>query len=149
MKKFFSFLILFFLVVFSFNSFAATTVVNTSLAQGIYKCTFTCGTDSAGSATYAAKATPFNIDGWVMYVITNPGSTGPTDDYDITLTDDDGVDIMGGALLNRDITNSEQAAPLIATGYYRDRYVSGPLTLTITNNSVNNATTVVTIYYRR
>ena len=104
--------------------------------------TFTCGTDSAGSATYA-NVTTKPLFGFVYMAETNPGTTGPTDNYDIVLNDSDGVDIFGGNLMNRDTSNSERAIPAITA------FVDGTLTLAVTNNSVNNATFVLKVYLYR
>lgn len=107
-------------------------------------------TTIASSSTFTAFAsTPHRVDGYVVKAVTNPGATGPTDNYDITLTDSEGCDCMGGTLADRDITNTEQATPLIGTAYYGHSFVEGPLTCTITNNAVVNATTKVSVYFRR
>lgn len=99
--------------------------------------------------TVTAEAIDVNPQGYVFMVVTNPGSTAPTDNYDITLTDADGVDIMGGTLANRDEATSEQAVPAVATGIYGGRYVYTAPTLNISNNSVNGATGTVVIYVAR
>jgi len=66
-------------------------------------------TSTAGGA--ADAATSAVVNGRLCKVVTNPGATAPTDDYDITITDSDGADVMGGACANRDTANSEQAVP--------------------------------------
>ena len=110
--------------------------------------TFTCTAD-ASAHTYPVTASNVDIDGYVFLVVTNPsGVTAPTDAYDITLTDSDGVDVMGGELADRSDSNSEQAVPLI-DGVFGSRFVKGPLTITITGNSVDSAVTVVTVFYYR
>jgi hypothetical protein len=106
----------------------------------VYVRTFTATADS-GDASFPATITTSKIDGFVFMVITNPGATGPTDDYDITLTDADGVDVAAGYLADRDISNSEQYV------LDRPRYVDGDLTITITNNSVNSAVSVIQVFY--
>lgn len=105
-------------------------------------------TADASAATVPATASTVSIDGYVILVITNPGSTAPTDNYDITLTDADGVDVMGGTLANRDAANTEQAVPMIGA-VYGGRWVSGIITLNITNNSVNSATGTVQVFVQR
>lgn len=98
---------------------------------------------TADSADATIPATTIsNVDGYVYAVITNPGSTAPTDNYDIVMTDADGIDVMGGALLNRDTSTSEQAFP--SDGF--SRYVKGNLIATWTNNSVNSATGTLIIH---
>lgn len=70
---------------------------------------------------------------YLFHMITNPGATAPTDNYNITLLDDDGVDMAGGELLLRDTENSEQAIPKIASGVYGERIANGGLAVTITS----------------
>jgi hypothetical protein len=73
---------------------------------------------------------------------------GPTDNYDITITDAHGVDVMGGELNNRDAINSEQALPKI-DAVYGGGIINETVTLNISNNSVNSATGTVTLYIDR
>lgn len=82
------------------------------------------------------------ILGYVVRVITDPGSTAPTDDYDIELHDAYGCDLMGGALNDRDTTATEQAMPIIG-GASSGALVLDTLELNITGNSVNSATGTV------
>lgn len=109
--------------------------------------TANCTADAAdGSfpATVLARtgADLANTDGlWLQQMVTNPGSTAPQDNYDITITDVDGVDLLGGAGANRDTANSEVAFPTITA-----RPLNGNITLTITNNNVNSATVVVKVF---
>lgn len=101
--------------------------------------TVSCTAD-ASAATFPAT-TISDVDGYLMLVVTDPGSTAPTDNYDITLVDSNNMDVMGDNLLNRDTSNSEQASPSETP-----RYVNGDLTMNITNNAVNSATLTVTLY---
>lgn len=107
--------------------------------------TWTAHTD--GSVT--SEAIDIDPQGYVFMVVTNPGAVAPTALYDITLTDADGVDIMGGTLANRSATASEQVIPAVVSGIYGGRYVIGGLTLNLTNNSVNGAGGTVVIYVAR
>lgn len=129
---------------------AAGTITYTEkkLPNNVWVITFTCTGDGSGGSYPSDVSNAMDIEGYVFLVITNPGSTGPTDDYDIVLNDADGVDIMGGQLEDRDESNSEQAVPYI-DGVRGSRYVHGVLTPVITNNSVNSAVTVITIYFYR
>lgn len=99
--------------------------------------------DTDGSVPTASISDTFLDKIRGMYITegrTNPGSTAPTDNYDITITDEDGIDIMGGSLTNRDEANSEAVAPAIATGLYWPRIITDNITFTLANNSVNSAT---------
>ncbi len=107
-------------------------------------------TTIASSSTFTSlSSAPIQIDGYVHKVVTHPGTTGPTDDYDVTLTDSESCDCMGGALADRDIANSEQSWPIIGGTTYGESFVEGPLTCNISNNAVVDATTKVSVYFRR
>lgn len=104
---------------------------STSIQTILVSCT--AGTD-AEVGTYP-DATIVPKRGWVFLAETNPGTTAPTDDYDIVLTNANGVDVMGGALLNRDETNTERAIPGVS-GWVD----GGVVTVETSNNSVSAAT---------
>lgn len=115
----------------------------TKLESQVYTVTYTWTADAANGSV-PATAGP-SVEGLVVMAVTDPGSTAPTDNYDITFTNPDGADVFGGELVDRDTSNTEQAAPLVGNSYGQ-RYVKGPLTLNITNNSVNSATGTVKVY---
>lgn len=98
--------------------------------------------------TYGDDRTEQLWSGYIIRVVTNPGDTAPTDDYDITITDAEGCDVMGGELANRDTSTSEQAVPKIGSAY-GGAYVEGQLTLNVSGNSVGSATGKVVIYIER
>ena len=100
------------------------------------------------SLTAAVSGGIDSIKGWsCVLAVTDPGATAPTDDYDITIEDEYGVDIFGTALNNRDTANSEQALPLIATSTYGPRLITGNLTFKLANNSVNSALGQCVLYF--
>jgi hypothetical protein len=73
--------------------------------------------DFVGDAsTGSVPDTSLTISGYVYKVITNPGSTAPTANYDIVLGDaeDSTLDALASALLNRHTTTTEQVYPKIA-----------------------------------
>lgn len=78
--------------------------------------------------------------------VTDPGSTAPTDNYDITIEDEYGVDIMGGSLLNRNTANSEQAIPQVGSGL-ASRLCAGTWSFKLSGNSVNSATGKCVLYF--
>lgn len=82
-------------------------------------------TSTAGGA--AALATTKRFFGQVLALVTDPGSTAPTDNYDITITDDDSYDVMQGAGADRDTANTETAVPTATSVAF------GALTLNVTN----------------
>lgn len=79
---------------------------------------------SDGSVT----ATSLPIDGEILRVVTDPdGTDAPTDNYDIALNDEDGFDILGGGLANRDTANTEAVVPSARVVHY------GACSLAVTN----------------
>jgi hypothetical protein len=71
------------------------------------------------------------LNGYIRAVKTNPDNTAaPTDLYDITLTDEDGFDVLAGAGANRSTVNTEQIQPTINS---QPVAVDSPLELKITN----------------
>lgn len=105
-------------------------------------------TADASAATVPTTTTTSHLRGHIFMIATVPGSPAPTDNYDITLTDADGVDVTGGEGANRDTTAPEQITPKMG-GLYGPRYVPTTLTLTLSGNSVNSATGSVKVYIRR
>jgi hypothetical protein len=87
------------------------------------------------------------INGYIVQVVTDPGATAPTDNYDIVLNDSDSMDIMGGRLQNRDTSNSEQEVPLIG-GTYMPRYVNGSVSLDIDNAGNAKGGTIIIYVWR-
>lgn len=113
---------------------------NWTRGQGVALTTVEWTSDASGDAT-----DEFDFDGQIYRVVTTPGAGGlaPTTLYDVTLLDEDGHDILGGAGANRSATVSEQLdltslAPLV---HY------GTLTLTVAAAGDANAGTVK-IYWR-
>ena len=76
------------------------------------------------------------------------GSTAPTDNYDITIEDSDGVDVLGGAGANRDAANTERVMPLYGTTPHPCP-INGALTVKIAGNIVNAATGKIKLYFVR
>lgn len=106
--------------------------------------------DGAGAATATV-----DLDGQILKVVTNPGTAAPTDDYDITILDEDGIDIVQGLLANRDTINSEEVYPykLITVGgtgtdrIHQPIYHAGPVTFTVANAGASKAG-IARIYWR-
>ena len=120
------------------SAVGTVTLTSADIVEGqdveIYTYTMTA---DASDGSFPATAT-YPINGWIIRVETNPGSTAPTALYDITLTDQDGLDVMNDALANRSATATEHVlAP--------QPYVRGGVTITPTNNSVNSAVVVLRI----
>lgn len=95
------------------------------LANGrvIQKISIAWTSSSGGAATGSID----DLKGFLVKVVTNPDdSAAPTDDYDITLVDSNGVDAAQGLIANRDTANSEEkymtpsgsATPVLLDGTY-------------------------------
>src|SRR3990167_9008752 len=67
-----------------------------------------------------------HVGGTLLALATNPGATAPTDNWDVTLVDGDGLDRPDGVGASRDTTPSERVA---ITGA---RFVAVGETLTLT-----------------
>jgi hypothetical protein len=74
--------------------------------------------------------------------VTSPDTTAPTAAYDITVTDVNNTDVMGGKLADRSATLSEQVSPYIGA-LYGKRPVSGALTLNVSNAGDAKSGTVI------
>lgn len=95
--------------------------------------------------SFTTATTRWAVDGYVFMVIVNPGATAPTAAYDVTLLDSDGMDIMGGELTDLSATVTAQFVPKI-NSVYGTRFVRGPLSMTLSGNSVNGAIGEIIIY---
>jgi hypothetical protein len=105
--------------------------------------------DTAGTTVALVEADVMSY--FLCSMETNPGATAPTDDYDIVINTAGGVDILGGAGANRDTANTEIAYPTVdaTTGQKACVPINGALSLVLSGNSVNNATTVIKLFLTR
>jgi hypothetical protein len=84
-------------------------------------------TSSSGDATQSVE-----IDGVIVRLITDPGATAPDDNYDVTVIDEFGLDLLNGQGADRDDTNTEHV--LLAGGLATTHvYHEGTCTVTIAN----------------
>lgn len=108
-------------------------------------------TSSAGGAADSVDSKV--VSGVILQITTNPDDVAaPTDNYDIVINDEDGVDVAQGLLANRDTLNSESVVPLKETTigantYSAPVFVDSKLTLQV---SAAGATKQgrVTLYHR-
>jgi len=107
--------------------------------------------DSAAGSVSQLSTKP--VFGEILRITTNPGATAPTDQYDVTILDEDSVDVALGTLANRATATTQTVYPTVAgsaTTPVSDvrMAVAGRITLTIAaaGNSKNGR---VTIYLRR
>lgn len=130
------------------------TETQTRMADGYRITTLAFTADSTG--TVASYETTAYFRGVIKQVVTNPDtslapadSTGrtPSDNYDITLTNVDGVDVMGGALANRDSVNTEMAFPKSPANADWLFINDSKLTVAVTGNTKPNARGTIKIYW--
>lgn len=110
------------------------------------------------SATGAVTGTSKKIVGELIRGVTDPGTPAPTDNYDIVITDEEGVDVLSNViaastLADRDTANSEEnyffvknkdASPLSMPVF---PVVCDQLTIAITNAGNSKAGQLI-LYYR-
>ena len=106
-------------------------------------------TSSAGGAVSGIPSVA--LSGEILRIAFIPGAGGvqPSDLYDITLLDDDGLDVLQGKGANLSNAAASQACPLIGDGTttVRPVAVDGQLTLTVANAG-NAKQGTVAVYYR-
>lgn len=121
---------------------AGTVTITETTHTGVKKIKVAWTSGSGGEA--AAGTTTKAYDGKVELLTTVPGAAGaaPSDDYDIAVTDADGVDVLAGAGLNRDTANTEQ---VVASSL--GAVAGSPLTITV-SNAGNSKSGVAYVYIR-
>jgi len=104
--------------------------------------TWTFTTDGSGDVTEETTAT---INGQISRIVTNPDNTDtPTTLWDLTLKDEDGVDVLSGDGADRDTADSgasEQIAPCPHCPAIKSK-----LTFTVANGGAAKKGVVV-VYY--
>lgn len=114
---------------------AGTVTVKESQFNGICKVKWSWLSTAGGAADLSTVKSYY---GEVIALITDPdGTAAPTDNYDISITDDEGYDVMQGAGANRDTANTETAVPTAKSVAF------GKLTLDVTNAGSAKAGTAV------
>lgn len=124
-----------------------TVTQSASLLGHIRRLTFTCVADAA-AATFPDTVVTEAIEGRLLKLVTNPGAVQPTDNYDLTIEDQHGHDVLEGVGANRDTLNTEEV-PIVYTGTVIHPCVdeTDTLTLKITGNAVNSAAVVIDVYF--
>lgn len=84
------------------------------------------------SASDGTASGTFYAHGFLVKVVTNPGSAAPTASYDITLVDDAGMDAAEGKLVDRHTTTTESVYPFVS-GAPTPVMLHGTHTFTIAN----------------
>jgi hypothetical protein len=126
------------------------TITYSQSRPGIKRVTWDWVCDASGNVSGTdTKA----LNGEVLRFVTNPDAVAPTDNYDITLNDEDGFDIANGLLANRDTLNTEQVVPVFETIVGANTYgnrgtvIDGKLSLVVASAGNAKAGRLV-MYYR-
>jgi len=124
------------------------TIIETSYEFGnLRRVEFDCTAGSA-DALFPAHVITAKIDGTVLELETIPGTTPAPSIYAITLTDAFGVDVLQGLGTARSATVKERIPIVYATNLKRPIVdTHDTLTLNVTGNNVNSATTKVILRY--
>jgi hypothetical protein len=105
------------------------------------------GDDGTGAVPNLAVSFPSDCE--LLELITNPGSTAPAANYDITAVDADSIDRFQSCGLNRHTTASEAVAIIFATNFQKPVVrADEALTITIANQTNASATGTIAIVYR-
>lgn len=107
------------------------------------------GDNPADTATSDAL-TAILKQGWYLFMVTTIPS-GPTDNYDVYITDADGFEVTGNRLENRDTANKESIVPLVdsANSISGTRYVNTALTVSISNQSNAAGAGYIKLYFAK
>ena len=155
MKKLLALIFAGFVALLSTGAMAAGVVtdsIDTGAGSSLSVLTFNVTADAA-DGTVPAYTSANVVDGLVCRVIVDPDDTAvPTDNYDLTLKDKWGIDVMEGLLTDCDTTATVAVdyVPTVNSGAAVGCVlVRGPLTLGMSGNSVNSAKTVVRVLILR
>ena len=132
------------------------TRVPTTLDQpkvAVLVLTCTAGTDG-DAGTYPAtvmnalakdsNSNLFDIRGMKIYSVkAYPGTTAPTDATDLTLTDEYGIDLLGGKGADLIDATTKTFIPSGPGAFAQPALITGNVTINITNNSVASAVTTI------
>jgi len=117
----------------------------TSSRQGsVWKCTWTWLSDASGNVSANTKEAPY---GRVIRFDTDPdaGGLAPDDNYDLSLLDTSGVDVLQGQGANRDTANVESV--IFSVPIWHNGAGSGGRTLDITIANAGNANSGVLVVW--
>ena len=134
------------------------TRVYTPLGQPkVAKLVLTCTAGAAGDAdagTYPAtvlnplavdaNGSLFDIRGLKIYSVkAYPGTTAPTDATDVTITDEFGIDLLGGKGADLVDATTKTFIPSGPGAFAQPALITGNITINITNNAVAEAVTTI------
>lgn len=137
---------------FTTSAFAvvgSTSVTKSSISYDGGKKVRVVELDWTGSTTDGSVPTKTieKMHGFLMKMVTNPGSTAPTDNYDIAINDADGLDALITQGANRDTANTEAVYPVTAAGQLPLFFPPGTYYFALSNSTTLQATGVVKLYF--
>lgn len=108
----------------------------------IRELTYSWAADADSGTLPGSYTHPALVDGLVCRIITIPGvATPPTDQYDVTLNDQYGVDVSGGLLANRSAVGVQDVVPVVNVDKgYGCVLVPGRLTMALAGSTALGAT---------
>ena len=124
-------------------SFTCGERLSNRIGGFVWRCSFTWVSDGSGNVNTNPKTIPY---GSIIRAEWDPasGADAPTDNYDVTLVDTSGVDLLMGTGADRDTANTE--VTLFGTPIYQDG--KRDVDLTIANAGATNGG-VFTIWVRQ
>jgi hypothetical protein len=129
----------------------ALTRIQTQMGRPqMAKLTLTCVGDASDGGFPATilndLQTEYDLRGLQFYSIkVIPGTTAPTTDSDITITDEDGVDLLGGKGTNLISATLKTWALFGPANYSVSALITGDTTISISGNIVHSATIKIII----
>lgn len=130
------------------NTSGTTTAVSQTWPGAALSVASITWTSDAGGDAIASLGP---LVGELVRVVTNPsdGATSPTASYDVTLTDQDGIDVLAGRAADRSATASESFTPMSGdTTTSTPMALAGTHTLTVDNAGAARSG-VLRLYLRR
>ena len=123
---------------------AGTITTVTSEINGVVKYQMTCVSDASGDVD--VDAIPM-VQGEIVSVHYSPGGTTPSDNYDLTMTDSNSVDILTGTGSNLSNSTHTYVVPALST-YFPVFIEEGSYDLVVANLG-NAKNCIVTVYVRK
>lgn len=127
----------------------SVTITYSQTRPGMKSVTWAWTSDASGDVS---GTNTVYLSGQAIRFVTDPGATAPTDNYDIVVNDQHGLDIAAGRLANRDTANTEEAFPIQEVTIGANTYVvsgatfDGPLSLVVSNAGNAKQGTLVMFY---
>jgi hypothetical protein len=118
----------------------------------LIKITLTCTADAA-AASYPdtvintlSGVSDFDLRGLKLYSVkAYPGGIAPTDATDLVIEDEHGIDLLGGKGVDFIDATSKTWIPVGPAGYVLPAFITGNITVKISNNAVNSAVTTIVL----